>query len=142
MTEPPATSAVESDATLVLLMPVGHDWYALDVATVREVVAAPVVTPLPSVSPAVLGVINLRGEIVPYLDTAALLGVGTLTSPLFAVVVESSRGLAALGMSGAPETAPAPEPQDDAEMLYIGGRLATAVDLDAALDPTRLAGRR
>ena len=49
--------------------PSGSDW-------VREVVASPEVALLVTAPPFVLGLFNLRGQIVPLFDTAALLGVG------------------------------------------------------------------
>ena len=59
-----------------LLLPVGDDLYALPMDWVREVVAAPTVTRLVTAPSVVLGLFNLRGQIVALLDTAALLGNG------------------------------------------------------------------
>ena len=70
----PAT--VTGDRMQAVLLPVGADIYALPVDWVRQVVAAPRVTRLVTASSVALGLFNLRGEIVPLLDVAALLGVG------------------------------------------------------------------
>jgi len=73
---------------LTLLVPVGADWYALDMASVREVVAFPLLTRVPTAPAALLGLFNLRGEIVPLFDTAALLDAGRMAGVAsFAVVV-------------------------------------------------------
>ena len=52
----------------------GDQEFALPIAMVREVVPSPHITPLTSVSAFVLGIINLRGEIVAVLDIAMLFG--------------------------------------------------------------------
>ena len=86
-----------------LLLPVGADLYALPVDWVLEVVAAPTVTPLATAPAAVLGLFNLRGQIVALLDTAALLGIGTVAASAFAVVVSSAHGPVGLAASGFPQ---------------------------------------
>ena len=72
------------------MLPVGDDRYALAAEHVREVAAAPRTTDLPGMPAWALGLVNLRGEVVPLLDTAALLGLGPLPSAAFAVVVHTS----------------------------------------------------
>ena len=72
------------------MMPVGPDWYAIDIARVREVVDAPMLAGMPTAPPTLLGVFNLRGEIVPLFDTAALLGLGSVATGSHAAVVSSS----------------------------------------------------
>ena len=83
-------------AVQAVLLPVGDDIYALPVDWVREVVAAPPVTRLVTAPSVVLGLFNLRGEIVPLLDIAALLSIGKVRTTAFAVVV-SSRGVLRIG---------------------------------------------
>ncbi|HWT21988.1 MAG TPA: chemotaxis protein CheW, partial [Solirubrobacteraceae bacterium] len=72
-----------------LVLPVGADRYALELADVREVVRGPAITPLPGAPAAVLGALNLRGAVIPVLDTAALLGTGRLGGAPFAAVAET-----------------------------------------------------
>lgn len=85
-----------------ILLPVGPDLYALELEHVREVVPEPVITPLPGAPPVVCGVLSLRGEVVPVLDTTALLGLDGGGSSSHAVVVEAPAGLAALTAGAAP----------------------------------------
>jgi purine-binding chemotaxis protein CheW len=124
-----------------LLFPVLADWHVLDMLCVREVVTEPMVTELPTAPNVVLGVFNLRGEIVPMFDTAALLGLGTLPSSLFAVVVQSATGLAGLAASGVPEAVELGEPTGSTETrgtsasYAIGARIATLLDLGVLLAP-------
>jgi purine-binding chemotaxis protein CheW len=123
-----------------LLLPVGADLYALPLGRAREVVAGPAVTPLVTAPPAVLGLFNLRGQIVPLLDTAALLGTGVIETPAFAVVVDDPRGLAGLSTTGVPSRGTLDNPTGPSELAgttrhyRVGGRVATL------LDPAELLG--
>lgn len=129
-----------------LLLPVGDDLYALPVAWAREVVAAPTVTPLVTAPPIILGLFNLRGQIVPLLDTAAVLGTGSTDSAAFAVVVDCPQGLAGLATTGFPQREVLNEPTGPSELagtagLYrVGQRVATLLDPAVLLSPERLRG--
>ena len=129
-----------------LLIPVGHDWYAISILTVREVVAGPNLTVVPTAAPATLGLFNLRGEIVPLFDTAGLLGLGGGTDPAFAVVVFTTVGPAGLAATGAPEAVELEEPIGTAEIVAglgtygVEGRVATLVDTEALLAPAHTGG--
>lgn len=120
-------------------MPVGTDWYALDVHSVDQVVAHPAVTAVPAAPPALLGLLNMSGEIVPLFDTAALLGLGLGRMPVgpFATIVRTTKGPAGLSVSGAPEPAELGDPgsTDHAGVgtYDVGGRQAKLVDLQQLL---------
>ncbi len=121
-----------------LLVPVGTDWYALDLGSVREVVARPVVTAVPSGPLSLLGLFNLRGEIVPLFDTATLLRLGQMATGPFAAIVHTTHGSAGLSVSGVPESVELgePEPMDSVVGLAtyaLGTRLATLVDVEDLL---------
>jgi len=93
--------------TRAILMPVGRDWFALPPVALQEVVADPAVTEVPAAPPTVRGLFNVRAQILPLLDTGALLGLGPPTAHPFAVVVRSAHGPADLvvtdvDMPGAP----------------------------------------
>jgi purine-binding chemotaxis protein CheW len=140
----PSVGDLEAPRLEALLIPVAGDWHALDVGCVREVLTEPLVTELPGAPDQVLGVFNLRGEIVPLFDTAALLGLGTLASSPFVVVVESRLGPAGLAATGIPEAVTLGEPTGATEMpgatafYTIGKRVATLLDLETLLDPERV----
>jgi purine-binding chemotaxis protein CheW len=129
-----------------LLIPVGDDLYAIDMQTVSEVVAAPLATELPTGPASALGVFNLRGEIVPLFDTATLLGLGAVGRAPFAVVVMSPMGLAGLAATAAPESATLGERIATSDGVggtaayAVGQRIATLLDIDAVLAPTRIGG--
>ncbi len=133
-------------AQQALLLPVGSDLYALPLDWAREVVAAPAATTLVTAPASVLGLFNLRGQIVPLFDTAALLGTGTIDAPAFAVVVDSAVGLAGLATSGLPQRESLGESTGPSDLpgttgrYSIGQQVATLLDPVALLSPHRISG--
>jgi purine-binding chemotaxis protein CheW len=124
-------------AVRAVLLPLGDEWRALEVHRVREVVAAPLTTPLPAAPAAVTGVFSLRGEIVPLFDLAVLLGLAPTTPAAFAVVAETAAGPAGLASSALPETrelaVPVQAGDGDQPGWRVGDRLVRLLDLDATL---------
>ena len=125
-------------------MPVGADWYGVPMEQVREVVAAPVVQPLPTAPSSVRGVFNLHGDIVPLFDTAALLGLGRLDAVPFGVVVATASGTAALAASGPPRAQSLAEAMGAAETRgcvtrhACDGLVVVLLDVDAVLAPAHI----
>jgi chemotaxis signal transduction protein len=117
-----------------LLLPVGAEWYAVELATVREVLRRPEITPLPGAPPTVLGVLNVRGEVVPALDTAAVLGLGALASSPFVAVLDTAAGPGALGAAGEPRTAILEQPAGEPEGPCATGRFAVGELVVTLLD--------
>lgn len=69
--------------------------FGLEMSAVREVLSSPKVTLLPNVPSHVLGVYNLRGNILSLVDIRKILGLNSSTDQKFDVVmlVESSKSL-------------------------------------------------
>jgi purine-binding chemotaxis protein CheW len=123
----------------VVLVPVGEELYAVPIGWVREVVTAPHLTRLVTAPPVVLGLFNLRGEIVPLLDTAAMLGLGRTGPGLFAVVLDTHVGVVGLSADAIPTRrvlgAPlGPSQIGGAGTYRVGRQLAVLVDVQAMLD--------
>lgn len=140
-----ASAAAVGAGQLALLIPVGDDTYALPLAKVREVAVEPRVTELPTSPPLVLGVFNLRGEIVPLFDTGLLLGLPAVRQGNYAVLVETEHGVAGLAATEMPLTVRLSESVGRSEMeattetFLVGDRrLAVALDIDALLSPARI----
>jgi hypothetical protein len=93
---------------------------AMAMANVRRVVVAPALTPVPTAPPVVLGLANVRGVVVPVLDTGLLLDRGPVAGAPFAVVVETARGFAALAV---PEM-PVAQDVDEADVADIEALVA------------------
>lgn len=125
-------------AAQALVLPVGSDLYALPVDWVREVVAAPALTRLVTAPAMILGLFNLRGQIVPLLDTAALLGIGMVQSALFAVVVNCPQGPIGLAVTGFPQRGVLDAPVGPSELAGTNGLYRLDQRVVALLDPAVL----
>lgn len=71
------TEAVtESPAELeqLIVFDVDREEYAVPITDIKEVLEVPEITPVPDSQPFVLGVINLRGNVVPVIDLEKRLG--------------------------------------------------------------------
>ncbi len=63
------------DQIILVSFTIGDNEYALDISEVQEVVRYQEITPLPRVPDYILGVINLRGKIIPIIDLGKRIGV-------------------------------------------------------------------
>ncbi len=121
-----------------LLLPLGNDHYAVPARLVREVVAGPRPTRLPTAPQSIVGMINLRGEVVPLFDTTALLGLGPGRTAAFAAVVQTARGRAALAVDGLPHIAELVDHVGPSELHGTDGRYAVDGHIAVLLDVERL----
>jgi CheW-like protein len=125
----------------VLLLPIGREVYAVELAGLRSVVGDPQVFVIPTAPPEILGALNLRGEIVAFLDTARILGVGTVGTVGFAAVVDHPYGTVALAAEGRPETAllgarvAAGHLSGTVGSFAVGSAVVTLIDPGALLVP-------
>ena len=124
-----------------VLVPVGDDVYAVPIGWVREVVPRPKLTRLVTAPARVLGLFNLRGEIVPLLDTAALLSSGRTDTVAFAVVLQTSLGPVGLSTTAFPQRTQLDESLGPSELLgsagqyRVGRQVAVLLDVEVLLDP-------
>ncbi|MEV6872999.1 chemotaxis protein CheW [Amycolatopsis sp. NPDC051128] len=121
-----------------VLLPVGDDLYALPVGWVGEVMVTPSVTPLVTAPALVLGLFNLRGEIVPLLDTAALLGVGRVGAAAFTAVLRCPLGPAGLAATDFPQRAELDSPIGPSDLYGTVGMYRVDQRVVVLLDPTVL----
>ncbi len=121
----------------VLVLAVNAAYFAVPMATVLQVLRHPVVTRVPLSPAGLLGVVNVRGEIVPLLDTGVMTATGALSDPPFAVLVNGERDVLALAAEELPTAADFEEPvgpgnQPGERGVYShGGRLVVLVDVEA-----------
>lgn len=76
-----ARESVDEQATDVvsfLLFRIGDEWYAIPVGSVREIYQEYDVTQIPCVPSHILGVVNVRGEILSVTDPATLMSIGEI----------------------------------------------------------------
>ena len=67
-TNPPETTVAEPMSQKVLTFVLGEETYGVDILRVQEIRGWSAVTKIPNSPPHVLGVLNLRGSIVPIVD--------------------------------------------------------------------------
>lgn len=129
-----------------LLARVGDERYAFPVEMVREVARALEVTPVPGAPPAVRGVHNLRGEVIPIVELATLLGLGGGEAQSV-VVAEHAGRRAGLTVDELLDVTELPAELEAAEAplagaALAGGELVGVVDVGALLDGLQGAQRR
>jgi purine-binding chemotaxis protein CheW len=123
---------------LCLLARVRDERYAFPVHAVREVARSLDVTPVPGAPPAVRGVHNLRGEVIPVLDLSTLLGMGGGDAQ-GVVVAEQGDRRAGLTVDELLDVTELPEKLEPAEAPLAGsavldGELVGVLDVGAVLD--------
>jgi purine-binding chemotaxis protein CheW len=123
-----------------VLLPVGEDLYAVAAHRVREVVGQPRPTRLPTAPVTVLGVMNLRGDVVPLFDTPVLLGLATDQSGAspYAVVLQAELGPAAFVVDDLPRIAELAERVGSSELPGTEGRFVVDGGIAVLLDFDRL----
>ena len=108
MTEPTAELVTSSHGHVghvgrqVLSFTLENETYAVDILRVQEIRGFSPVTHLPDAPPHLLGVLNLRGSIVPIMDMRRRIGIAPIDpSPLTVIIVlsmESARGRREFGL--------------------------------------------
>lgn len=136
-----ATPAAER----ALLLSVRADWLGVPLGTVRVVLEAPAITRVPEGPPTLAGVVNVRGEVVPVLDTAVVLGVGAPVRAEVVAVIESALGPFALAASDVLSAALTDDLGPSDLALATGRRragdlVATILDADAVARSVRGTG--
>ena len=87
--------AVAAAVRQVVAFSLGREEYAVPIGEVREVVRTPDITPVPGGQAFIVGVMNLRGKIVPVLDLERLFGLDRdtgVTALAYVMVTEDAKG--------------------------------------------------
>lgn len=143
---------IVADLISVLLFRLGDEWYAVNVEDVREIYQEYVITPIPCVPDFVMGVVNIRGEIISVTDVACMMRLGALTADAGqapAIVVHNDGCTTAIMVDEIGDIVDiardAIEPplstidKSQAEFIsgsiYIDGRLVGLVNKDRVLEP-------
>ncbi len=125
----------------------GAEEYGLSIARVSSIIRYEIATPVPKAPHAVLGVINMRGRVIPIVDLCERLGRGKLVPSVRSriIVVEAEAGSVGLAVDEASEVVAIPADSigtapdaalsaQTAEMIEgvadRAGRLVILLDLD------------
>jgi purine-binding chemotaxis protein CheW len=87
-----------ADERLLCTFRVAEHLLGLDISVVQEVLRHQEITRLPLAAPAVRGIMNLRGHIVPAVDLRCCLSLPTATDPTAATIVVRGRDDAAASL--------------------------------------------
>jgi purine-binding chemotaxis protein CheW len=134
---------VRADETMeIILLEVASHAFCIDIRAVREIRGYTESTPLPQAPDYVLGVINLRGTVMPVLDLRARLGLGVteVTGRHVIVVVQDGERPAGLLVDGVQETMMLDAAQLQSPPRYEGGPEEVFVDALIPLEG-RILGR-
>ncbi len=99
----------------------GGEHYALPVGGVREIAKLSQITPVPGAPPGVLGVWNLRGDVMAVLDLATLLGLKGIVEPIRIVVVEEGERHGGLAVEAVLDVGPIPDVLEPADSKHLSG---------------------
>ena len=93
-----AQTRIPSPGAELISVRIAEQAYAIDIMAVREIRGWSAATPLPHAPPHVLGMMNLRGAILPVIDLGARLGLGPANPSASSVVVVAQIGEAQMGL--------------------------------------------
>jgi purine-binding chemotaxis protein CheW len=130
-------------STLHVRVRVADEAYALPVGDVLEIADYGEVAPLPGAPAAIVGVRNLRGQVLPVVDLAKVLGLAPGTAPERIVVAENGGRRAGLAVDSVDDVEQLPDAVEETESslltgaVLIDGALVGVVNLAALLDSIR-----
>lgn len=142
------TNLTGSNKFELLLFRLGNDGaqgaselFGINVFKIREIVAMPAITPIVGATAHTLGVVNLRGQVIPVLDLPAIVGCKPQTGLNIMLVTEYARTTQAFAVESVEDIARLDWNQVmSAEASGAGGKLVTSIArLDGNTDQTRLA---
>jgi purine-binding chemotaxis protein CheW len=122
----------------------GED-YALPVEDVLEVADLGEIAPVPGAHPAVLGVRNLRGSVMPVVDLASVFGLPQPASPERLVIAEHDGRTAGLAVDAIAGVEPLPEASEEVDSPHLlgaalaDGALVGVVNVRSVLDAVQAA---
>lgn len=136
----------------LLLFRLGDEWYAVRVEDVREIYQEYVITSVPCVPDFILGVVNIRGEIISVTDVAKMMRLGALETDLEgapAIVIQNEECTTAMVVDAIGDIVDVPrngiEPplstvdKSQAEFIagsvYLDDNLIGLVNIDRVLQP-------
>jgi purine-binding chemotaxis protein CheW len=125
---------------------VAGEEYALAVDEVLEIDELGEVVPVPGADAAVLGVRNLRGQLLPVVDLASVLGLAPSATPGRIVVAEGGGRRAGLAVDSVAGVEQLPEATEEAGSPHLAGAaladgaLVGLVDLASVLDAAQGTG--
>jgi two-component system chemotaxis response regulator CheV len=114
--------------------------YGINVFKVREIVAMPQVTPIAEASPYMLGVVNLRGQVIPVIDLPGVVGCIPRTGLKLLLITEFARTTQAFAVEAVEEIVRLDWTQVlPGESASAGPLITSIAKVDGDVPDTRLA---
>jgi purine-binding chemotaxis protein CheW len=117
---------------------VGGESYALAVEHVLEVAELGEIAPVPGSPPAVLGVRNLRGEVLPVFDLASVFGIALERPPQRLLVAEHGGRRAGFAIDEVTDVGELADPAEESESEFLQGAALDAGELIGVVAVDRL----
>jgi purine-binding chemotaxis protein CheW len=130
-------------SSLHVLVSVAGEQYALPVERVLEVAEYGTIAPVPGAPASVLGVCNLRGNVLAVLDAASVFAIERVDAPQRIAVVEHDGCRAGLAVDSVIGVDHLPEATEEVESGHLAGAslhngaLVGVVDVPSVLDSVR-----
>ena len=102
---------VEEDVTQLVSFMVASEKYGVDILSVREIIRVIEITPVPMSKKEIVGVINLRGNVIPVLDFRTLFSLESVevTNDTRIIVIEHEEVIVGLLVDSVSEVHTVPE---------------------------------
>ncbi len=94
----PASAASQATTIEIIAFHLGDQQFCIRTTSIREIRGWAATTPLPHSPPEVIGVLNLRGSVIPIIDLAAKLGMRSHIDNSRAAIVVAEIGKGIVGL--------------------------------------------
>ncbi len=128
----------------ILVFTLGKQYWGLNILDVREVVKIKSYTPVPGAPQYILGVFNLRGQIVPLIDISMFLNIANSNGLREAVIINHDNELIGIavedvvGVARVAEDRILPPPNEVGDhvrgVIETPGRVVSVIDLKRILE--------
>ncbi len=113
---------------------VGNESFALPVGQVLEVADLGQLAPVPGAPPSILGVRNLRGQVLPVIDLAAVLGTAHSDSAAKLVIAEEAGRRAGLAIDQVTDVGELTGPLQETDSPFLAGSTLAEGELVGIVD--------
>lgn len=124
--------------TVHVRLRVGNEVYAMPVEHVLEIAELGEVTPVPGSQSAILGVRNLRGQILPIVDLATVFGIAGSGNPQRVLVAEANGQRAGFAIDDVSDIEQLPDTVDETESDLLVGAALSKDELVGVVDVARV----
>ena len=148
MTQATTQAATSDTGGQFLTFTLGEEAFGVEILRVQEIKGYSTITPIPNAPPHVIGLMNLRGAVIPIIDLRRKFGMPAAEYTKFTVIIVVTVGPKVIGLMvdavsdvldlRADEIAPPPEFDASVDVSYLTGLGTSGEQLVTLLDVDRL----